>query len=401
MDADPEIVVEYGFDGGTPARVERLGPRRFRLEPHACRPGPQWFHLCVQVRADAAGPVTLEIDWPPGLCREDLPPGLSEEEIHRRTDYDSFARVLPACCVCRHENGAWEPVGGVSVDGDRVTASLEVRKGVTEFATQMPYRWADLEALLAQVRQVRPDALRVIGASQAGLPIHAVTLGRRADAPTVHLQAYQHATEFTGPHVADALIRHALAHPDAPGELKLQVVPVVDVDALFYGMPLVLQDAVTTSVRRVNINRCWDDRSWPEVAAVEDLILERRREGARFVAGLDFHNGWWKAQASGACYTVLDPEEAGPELDARQRRLVEHLLASTDHERPGTTWCHKVEGTFSRWFHRATGGLGHTVEFSRHLWWNRARQAYEPARPHHPAAYARDLLAALRAYDWS
>ena len=38
------------------------------------------------------------------------------------------------------------------------------------------------------------------------------------------------------------------------------------------------------------------------------------------------------------------------------------------------------------------GCLVHTVEFSRHLWWDRASQQYVPPAPEHPA---RDALAAI------
>ena len=43
------------------------------------------------------------------------------------------------------------------------------------------------------------------------------------------------------------------------------------------------------------------------------------------------------------------------------------------------------------------GCLVHTVEFSRHLWWDRASQQYVPPAPEHPARYARDARDALAA----
>ncbi|MFW6066275.1 MAG: M14 family zinc carboxypeptidase, partial [Planctomycetota bacterium] len=268
--------------------------------------------------------------------------------------------------------------------------------------TQKPYTADRLAALLGDAERAEPGCVRTLGLSQAGLPVSAVLLESDAgpDAPTVYLQGYQHVTEFSGPLVIDAMIRHLLS--GSPGrelrrKLAFHFAPVVDVDAVFYGPGIMLDPHPPGELRAKNPNRDWRDLTWPEVRAVEGFLRKQLESGRRYVAGLDLHNGWHMADDSGGAYTVSSPEDHGEQTAARQKEFVDHMLARTDHEKPGNYWQHTAGGrTFKACFMDLTGNpIAHTVEFSRHMWWNREKQQYVPYGPDHPGKFARQAAEAM------
>ena len=168
--------VEYLFDGGMPCDVEAVDGRTLRCTPYACESGSQWFYFCVKIH-DILPAGRVELHWPRRLTRADLPADASEEYINRQTGHDSFARVLPRTCAVSSDMSAWESPPGVHVDEDDVvTIDLPAGPGPVYLATQQPYRWSDLEALLAYVGELAPAALQPIGQSRAGRGIHAVCL---------------------------------------------------------------------------------------------------------------------------------------------------------------------------------------------------------------------------------
>jgi len=268
--------------------------------------------------------------------------------------------------------------------------------------TQIPYRPAYYAALLDHVRRLAPDCLHEIGRSQAGQPLYVVSLpatGRPADrAPTIYIQALQHHGEHSGGFITHTLLRDLL-NEAAGGPLRervnWQIMPMFDVDG-FHGRT----GEADRQLRRKNPNRDWDVAAWPEVAAVKRWWQRRLDAGCRYAVGLDLHNGWSHRNASGACYTVFADDEAPADEIAEQKRFIDALYARTDHE-IGKHWAHRLPCGMSckHAFHAMTGSpLAFTVEFSRHLWWDRASQTYVPARPDHPTRWARDAAPALVDY---
>jgi hypothetical protein len=394
--------VAFQFPAGTPCRAEESEHARLLCHPFANRSGCQWFHFCVRVEGLRDGQeLTLDVEWPPIRSADQLPDA-DAETLRRETEYDSFAKVLPRICLLSADLWSFSPAHGVELTGERTVSVPLLGTGRDLYlATQMPYTPARHAALLAEAERAEPGCVHTLGLSQAGLEVSTVRLEADAgsDAPTVYIQAYQHITEFSGPLIAEAMIRHLLA--GGPGrELRrnvtFHITPAVDVDAVFYGPSLAL-DPRPSELRKKNPNRDWQDLTWPEVRAIDGFLRSEVAGGRRYVAGLDLHNGWHMADDSGANYTVSTVEDAGEKTVAEQKAFIDHMLSRTDHERVGNYWQHAAGGrTFKSYFQRLTGvSLAHTVEFSRHLWWNRRKQAYEPYAPHHPEQFARQATAAL------
>ncbi len=259
--------ITYHFDGETPCEIERLADDRFRCRPFANQSGSQWFQFCVQiVNLEPGQRITLEIDWPQIASADDLATA-DPEELHRQTQLESFVNVLPKTCVQSSDMRHWQPVSGIEApDGNRLTIPLESSSDSIYLSTQIPYTYASYDRLIRDLARIEPEAVRQIGWSRAGLPIRAISLPALASpetAPVVYIQAYQHATEFSGPLVADAMARYLTEDPRGRAvrnHLAFQIVPIVDVDALFYGMDLTLHAGGSPRLRPGNINRDWETR---------------------------------------------------------------------------------------------------------------------------------------------
>lgn len=396
--------IEFAFDGGTPTVSRRLGERQFRCEPLASQSGSQWFCWCVRVDGLEKGEKgEIELVWPRKYTMEDLPPELDEETRYRMTQHDNFAKVLPDVTHLSDDLSTWRLLKDIVPVEDNERAVRIPLHGTGEplyIATQIPYIEAQMKAVLSHVEQAEPGAVREIGLSQAGLPLHMINLpalGEKAeDAPTIYVQAYQHITEFSGLHVVDSMLRHLVSEAGhaARDGLNWQIMPCVDVDALHYGISYLMGPYPEGHLRKLNPNRDWKTRTWPEVDAIMRDLTACVEAETRFIAGFDLHNGWWKTEASAATYTVFHEEEADPDYIARQVELIEHLYQATDHEQPGVKqhWTHRTGGrTFTTTFRDLTGGLAHTIEFSRFKWWDRKTNQFIPAHPDHPTRFGRDF----------
>lgn len=392
------------FEGGTPTRVNLADDGAVRCDPVTSMSGSQWFYWCVRVDGLERGATgRIDLHWPRRWTEADVPAGAERETVSRMTGHDSFAEVLPSCIHLSEDLLHWSPAENVEGDGGRIAIGLRGTGKPFYLATQIPYLRPHMDSLLEFARGAAPGCVRQIGRSQDGRPLWEIVLpatgGPAAQRPTIYVQAYQHLTEFSGLHVADALVRHLLgdAGASARAGLNWQILPCVDVDGLHVGVGL-RKNWPAGHLRATNPNRDWVTRTWPEVAAIHSFLESQVREGTRYVAAFDLHNGWKDRIASGATYTVFPPGEADDGYIARQKDLIEALYHGTDHERPGVGhyWPHRTGGrTFTHAFKAITGGLASTTEFSRFLWWNRAKGAFEPARPDHPRRYARDMAGVL------
>jgi hypothetical protein len=347
----------------------------------------------------------LEIVWPRVWTAADMPDETDPEVVSRMTRHDSFLSVMPHAIMRSGDLDDWLPVDGVRMDESTDTAVVPlVGDGRPIYVcTQIPYRPSRYLALLDHVRGVAPKALHEIGRSQAGQTLYMVNLPATdcpfADAPTVYVQALQHCDEFTGGFVVDALLRELLdeaAGPPLRRRINWQIMPMLDVDGL-HGLQEQAVAQMGKNVRRKNPNRDWDAGEWPEVAAVRQWWRQQIDAGCRYAVCFDLHNGWSNRRESGACYTIFVDPRTPPEHLARQRRFIDFLYERTDHE-TGKYWGSQLPFgmTCKEAFYRLTGSpLSYTVEFSRHVWWDRALQAYVPSRPDYPRRYARDVAKAV------
>lgn len=395
--------LSYAFDGGTPGLVERRPDGTMRFKPSANQSGCQWFYICLKLEGLAAGDTeVVEIEWPRIWREEDCPAAATEEQVRRWTTYDSFCKAAVYTVIRSSDRSNWRPVTGVTRNEQEDVLHIPVvGDGCPVYlATQRPYCYKHYEQLVATCRDAATIEVETVGLSQAGLDLHAMRVEPCPGGPTVYLQAYQHATEFSGPLIVDAMLR--LVAAGEVGNINLHMVPVVDVDALYYGMPLLLAQTQSDSLRRryPNPNREWKAPHWPEVRAVRTYLQRQVAAGTRYAVALDLHNGWYMAHTSGATYTI-GSEKDGVDENCReqQRHFVDFMYACTDHQQPGSYWQHDADGaTFAANAPAFIGAPAHTIEFSRHIWWDRQLKRFVPVRPEFHERYARQALLALAEY---
>jgi hypothetical protein len=385
-----------------PADVRQLGPRHLRVTPALAWSGSQWFYWCGSVRDLGEGETgMIDLVWPPVAQAESMA-GASAETIERHTRHASFASVLPQTIVTSPDFRAWTLVPGVSPSASEPNVVRIPLRGTGReifVATQVPYTFDDLSRLLSDVEATEPGAVREIGHSRGGIPLKVVELRSASgeDAPICYVQAYQHLTEFTGPLVADALVRWLLtpAGRTARRRLAFHILPAVDVDGLRMGFAARRAVAKDRGPSK-NINRDWFDEEYTEVRAVVANLKRLTSGGRRFACGLDLHNGWSEPTRSGGCYTIFPPGAVAEPVRDTQRGFADALQSRTDHDPPGTHWEFDAAGAFHRRFYALTGcPLSFTVEFSRFKTWSRRAGAYETYAPEFHGRFAPQLAEAL------
>lgn len=398
----------------TPARITALGPRHLRADPLLAVSGSQWFSFAVRVEGLAPGETgRLDLHWPPQPRVEDLV-NPTAEDIDRLTQHDSFATVLAdtihvaeaatdADLVTAH----WIRPAVAPLGAEAVAVTLVGTGRPLTLVTQLPYTPAHLEALLAHVSTHAPGAVRALGPTREGRHIPALIFDDRApaDAPVIHLQAYQHLTEFTGPLVLDAFARR-LVDTIAGRELRrrfvLDLVPAVDLDGLVHGLAWHrAAQLLPGELRAKNINRDWVDGEYAEVRAVRAHLEARRAAGRRHALIFDLHNGWKNRREAGACYTIFPRDRASEETRAAQRACIDFLTDRTDHCPTGEFyWEHDAPGTFSHSASLLTGcPLSFTVEFSRFQTWDHIARRPAPYDVEWHDRFAGQLVSALLAWS--
>lgn len=414
-----ELRLDCEFEGGTPFSVTRPNAGVLRLHPDTPFSGTQWFYFCVRIQSESAtaGPARIEIQWPEKWSPDNLPPGVDAELAFRMTSHDSFAQASHRTIFVSRDMTTWEKLPTQPADAAGVLAVdlPPVGPEPLYLATQIPYRLSDYQALLAAAEAAEPGVVRQVGTSQHGRPVVVLRFpaggegGPSAEAPVVFIQAYQHLTEFSGCHVVDRMVRQLAGNPNHPlrRQASVEIVPALDVDGLAEGVPLLIDPKRGCGDKgepprsmETNPNRVWHTGLWPEVEAIRQWIEQGLAEGRAYRLFLDLHNGWYKLDHSGACYTVSCDDEATPERISREKQFADWMLERTDHERPGRYWQHNTGGrTFAAWTAgRCPTAQSHTIEFSRHIWWNRSRQGYEDAGVQHHRQFADQALSALAEY---
>lgn len=400
--------IDTRYPGAVPAGILTRDGTTFEVRPFTDRSGSQTFHW--RGRIEGLRPrehATILLRWPPRWTAADVVqriPGASAETAERMADHESFARVLPRCLVSRTADRDWQPVAAELLeDGDCVQFTIEGETSAVEVATQLPYDWQELQDLLESCRRNPFASVIPLGHSSAGLDVACVSVvSPDPRAPVVYLQGFQHNTEFTGPIVLDRLLRQLLG---PQGEAlraarTWHVTPVVNADACFYGPTYEMGPQPRALHAVENLNRDWQEGSRPETAAVRAFLsrLEAAGRGPRLA--LDLHNGWSHAGASGACYTILPDHRATAAYVARQTRFADHMLANTDHTAPGAYWHHDTGGTaFAAWLPTLIPDcIAHTVEFSRHQWWDRAAGRFVDASPDRVERFAAQFGPAICAF---
>ncbi len=251
------VTIAFDFAGAPPLACAITGARDFTLlvsPEHAppINPSP-WYAFRYTATGDA--PVRVTLRYLEGEHRY----------APKLRGADDTWRELPAA---------------VSVKGD--SASFEVPPGEGVVTAQELVTPQDNDANLAEWSARAGTPVFTLGASHDGQPIKAIRLGR-ADAPRlVVLLGRQHPPEVTGALAMKAFVDALAARADAPGDVQVLVVPMLNPDGTARGHWRANRGAV-------DLNRDWGEFTQPETRAVK-AWLDALPESVRPVLMVDFHS---------------------------------------------------------------------------------------------------------------
>jgi hypothetical protein len=195
------------------------------------------------------------------------------------TDGEGWKRIVPARVEMRAGDGR-----NFYVEFN-VTGKL--RKGGF-LASSPPFTEKHREALLEWAAGQPGLAVRRIGKSVEGRPIHVIRAGRAKDGPGskgVAVICGQHSPmEIMGGHVVRPVIEKLLVHPSLLDHCNFYFVPAVNVDCQHYG-------GNGLNANRRNTNRCWFTDIQPETRACIDYFNGLKAAGQRFDLAVDIHAG--------------------------------------------------------------------------------------------------------------
>lgn len=176
-------------------------------------------------------------------------------------------------CFTSSDGRRWDVIPAEFLEeGHRLKVRVKLDdKGTLTLARIEPYRLADLDRFLAEIKAHPLVAIEEIGRTVEGRPLEIVRVGR-PDAPRrVLLRARAHAWEPGGNWVVQGLVR-ALLSDDETARRCLD-------RYCLYVLPMANKDAVARGRTRFNmlgkdLNRNWDKPADPAVAP-ENAALER------------------------------------------------------------------------------------------------------------------------------
>jgi hypothetical protein len=187
--------------------------------------------------------------------------------------------------------GSWKVVPAEFLAGNLLRIRVHLEGPSLYLARLEPYRLADLERLLSEIRDHRLVGIETIGKTVEGRPLEIVRVGDPNVPYRVLLRARAHAWEPGGNWVVQGLIR-ALLEDDETSRKCLKRYCV-------YVLPMANKDAVARGLTRFNmlgrdLNRNWDKPADPKLApenhALETWIRRMAEQGKPLHFAMDLHN---------------------------------------------------------------------------------------------------------------
>ncbi len=256
----------------------------------------------------------------------------------------------------------------------RAYVQLPARTGPLYLANAPVYGEPERDADLADLAVLaeRGLAVRELGLSRGGLPLHAVTL-TDPDAPAagklgVVMICGQHSpveqmTGYLGRPMLEELLRLNAEGPSAGLLRRLEVhwVPIFNIDTARLGLPGTTLDAK-------NPNRNWGEQAGPEQRAVQEFLLARRDAGVRMALLLDGHaGGGWRNHNVLTHYDMTQEQVDAParELAGPDRIKAGWLALLDGHAGLREVW-HSggsaFPGNSNTWFQRTFTSPAMTLE---------------------------------------
>jgi hypothetical protein len=187
--------------------------------------------------------------------------------------------------------GSWKVVPAEFLPGNLLRVRVHLDGPSLYLARLEPYRPANLERLLSEIRGHRLVDIEPIGKTVEGRPLEIVRVGNPEAPHRVLLRARAHAWEPGGNWIVQGLIRSLLEDDETSRKcLKRYCV---------YVMPMANKDAVARGLTRFNmlgrdLNRNWDKPSDPTLApenhALEAWIRRMAGQGKPLHFAMDLHN---------------------------------------------------------------------------------------------------------------
>jgi len=224
-------------------------------------------------------------------------------------------------CYVSTDGVAWRVIPAEFLEGNLLRVRVRLEGGSLYLARLEPYRLADLERLLQEVRGLPLVEITEIGRTVEGRPLEILRVGN-PDAPRrVLLRARSHAWEPGGNWVVQGLIRALLSGDDVARQCLER--------CCIYVLPMANKDGVARGGTRFNLlgkdlNRDWggpaDPRLAPENHALETWIEGMAARGKAPHLAIDLHN-----DESGGLH-ISRPPIAGLERHLERMKRLEALL---------------------------------------------------------------------------
>jgi hypothetical protein len=277
---------------------------------------PSWWYLRVD-GVDPTRPLTLQV-----VAREVTTPG--DSGISRRLNP---LWTFPTRAAISTDGKTWTQTEPGRQSGNLFTYQLQTAPATVWLAWGPPFTPADASAFTARMADAHGFAQAfTLAQSREGRPVPGLRISEgdlpASRRPAIWLTGRQHAWECGGSWVGVGLAEW-LAGNDAAAEwlrrnAEIFIVPLMDVDHVASG------DGGKHALPQDH-NRDWSATPhWPEVAAVQQQILARAKEG-RMAIFLDSHNP--SPGATQQTFYVQYPPYVGEIAATAQERFLAHARA--------------------------------------------------------------------------
>jgi hypothetical protein len=306
--------VTADFEGGSVARIEKIGPTHFRIavkgetDQQGRNRQASWYYF----RVDGAPRAEMTFDM------IDLP-----GEYNFKPNRGAITGDTPP--LISYDGKAWTHAQNVEYNSNEARLRVHVKPAAPRFwiAHTPPYTNASLTALRSDVARHRHFNEHVIAKTPGGRDLLLWTItdpGRQAAGKkVVWLMFRQHAWESGSSWVGDSVVRTLLANAALRERFIWKIFPMCDPDGVARG-------GVRFNAKGYDLNRNWDAIDpvlTPEIAAQHAAISDWIRAGNRIDLFLSLHNTETSEYLEGA------PDEAARKLG---ERFFAALVAQTSFE---------------------------------------------------------------------
>jgi len=184
----------------------------------------------------------------------------------------------------------------------KVAMRLDVSQDTLWVAGQELETSKDVKKWAKELANKKDVSYQVIGKSTEGRDLHSLSIGKAKNKKLLMVISRQHPPEVTGylamkPFVETIASDSKLARKFRK-KFTVHVVPLMNPDGVDNGH-------WRHNKGGIDLNRDWSNFNQPETRAVRSFMTERKKNGAKFYFGIDFHSTW------DDIYYTVDPKLKG------------------------------------------------------------------------------------------